>query len=1360
MEFNQAASLDPSLEDKQGPAFVEGASEEAQEKLDIAQQEEDNEPMSIAEAFGHMADPGGFLKEKDREALGELKSAPLTGVIDTAIGFTELATRGNLGTGDLQDQWHKTNPESNNPLTNLTRQISGILIPNLLIPAAVVPRLAALPGAAKLSGSTKFLGEVAFRLGIDTGVVASSTSATDDNIAKAFGDTFGWYAPWATKDGDSPDVRRWKQLSEGFGFSLGLEAIGGIFRYRSAIGNALSGDDYLDASRATIAPKRAVRWDTGAVVEPHTDEAAEALAKSADDLVEQTKSFDLQDIDNQIDELGLLDELGEEAEQELARLTVKRSQIQVDEGDWDPVTSMAKKAKHARDNQLQAEALEIIADDPDGALGYNPIVNDPAQAQQRAIASTEGDVVGAILDHDRILNQINVDNGRARAALPTEGMRDLLKAPNATARGNFLEEFGARIPRQIEAIYEGKWNRSVEELNASVDSLVQKIYGTNPTEFADILNAAKTNIQDSYQSGFLNDEAFVEMSQAFRRVFDEMFDPQRVRASVIGTQQAADSIETSAHAATLLDEVGLDTTRQMDNALTNMELLNQELRANRFLWGYQGQMMQFAKSRNPLIAKKMQSMVDEFDAKLIDEKKKGAEVIQTLKDINNENPQYLNAFKKAYDLSGGSVDELYKLHRWAEDNIGLIKKGFIDVNPEVPSLVVQGIHGIQFNGLLNGLAPARAMLGNSMLLIGKPVSQFAGAAVRGRHGDFKRALYTYGGLAENFQNALKYASKEWDYVRKNPEMAMMRGRDDISFAQSHQFEAMEAMAEGWRAENKHGKLFMLNWARLMSSYNNNQFFRWGVNALHTIDGFTNSMMASAFSRAEAYDDLFRETGGVWDEAKFLQKSDDLYRQSFDETGLLTNTAAKHASSEIALNLDNRFARYIDTVTDHVPALKPLFRFPRTGVNGVEVAWSHTPMSGLGGAIGKARKVFRAVSKPEKIEALRDHGITEFSDVAFETLKNEYRGRQTMGMLVTFSAGMFAAQGNLRGNGPMGAQERKDMRKIGWEPLTIRNPFTGQWHSYQGLEPYDKILSTVADIFYESDRVDSSIAEDWYLKAAWSFSSSVSNSTFLSGLQPLVSLLGRDETAWKRFIADGHINPTVPFAWTGLRSILSNAITPQIKDVENEIGSFLMNRNRFLFRDNANLKDQLDVYTGDRINYTDPLTSSINAMLPVFKSNGGIEPWRQWLIGTGWDGLHDMRMNPNIPGKKLDPDERWFVNNWVAQNSGLKEQIERLMVIDQDPNDSRSLTNYKNHLKHHGQEKFPVGKTWIHDQLNKIHNTAFRLAFKELSLQRKSTRPLGLLESYKESMITQGKYEEAQTTQEQIENLIRLQKPLN
>ena len=1365
---NQQAAIEQEAR-MQEEAIQQQQAAEAAEQPSIAAQVEQKEKESVGflDAFSHMVDPLGALSEEDRKAAAELKAAPVLGVGDTAVGFVNWATQGNLGTDDLQEQWNKTSPSSDNPFIELTRKISGLLIPSFVVPGAVIPRLAAIPGAAKLPGAMQFLGSAAARLGIDTTILASSSSATDENLAQTFGDYFGWYAPWATQDGDSPDVRRKLNMLENVYMLAPFEIVGGIFRYRSEVknmltkgaGNILTTDDV--AQTGILPAKTAVRYDSSSVVIAKTDEGVEVLSKNIYDLEQQQLHPDIQAIDEEILALGPTYEWGEAAELRAAELLDMRKRIQVDIDDMDPLTRSAFKTRNARNRTLKDEAIEIIADDPMGEKGFNPIVNDPALASQRAVTNAEGDVLGAVLDHDKIMNSINTVRGRARAALPTKGMRALVRATKAGERSDLLEEVGAKIPKQIDAIYENKWKRSAEDLKNTVDTLVYNMYNMNTSDMAKALNKVRTNIQEGYQAGFLDDESFVSYSQAFRRVFDEMFDPKRVEASAIVTKQAADSVSDAAHAAVVMDDT-VDTTRLMDNALANMELVNAELRANRFLWGYQGRVLNMAKQKNPRALHEMQQMVDQFDQVLQAEKQKGSVVVNSLREINKNNPQYLNAFKKAYDLTDGNVDELYKLHRWSEDKIGLIKKGFIDGNPEVPSLVVQGIHGIRYNSFLNGRAPVRALLGNTILTMAKPISAFAGAGVRGRYGDFKRAWATYSGITENFQRALKHLASEWDYVRTNPELAMTRGRADIKWAQSDQFEAMEAMADGWRAEGKVGKVAMFNFAKLTSRYNSNQFVRWGVNALQAIDGFTNSMMAAGTARAKAYDKLMASANGAFSQEAFLETADTLYRNSFDDTGLLTDEAAKFAASEIALNLDNKVVSELEKIIARAPALKPLFLFPRTGVNALEVAWSFNPLSALGMAQGRARQLFRARTAAEKAAVLREHGIHEFTDIAFESLKNEYVGRQVMGSAVVMAAGMFASQGGLTGNGPVGAQERRDMQSLGWKPMSIRNPFTGQWHSYKGLEPFDKILATVADIWYESTRVDSTIAEEWYQKLAWSLGANVSNSTFLSGLQPLVSLLGRDETAWNRFIAHGHIDPTIPFAFSGVRSMLNEAIGPQLKDVQNDIVSYIQNRSKFLFNQggpDAELVDQIDVYTGERINYVDPPTSWINAMMPVFKQNGGMEPWRQWLIGTGWDGLHKMRMNRDVPGKPLEPDERWFINTWVAKNAGLKIQIEELMKIDQDPTDARSLAYYKKHLRGKGQDKFPVGKTFIHDRLTKIHNEAFKHAWAALRLERQTTRPHGMLEGHKRDLMKQGMYREASKTQEQIEELRRLQTPI-
>jgi hypothetical protein len=60
----------------------------------------------------------------------------------------------------------------------------------------------------------------------------------------------------------------------------------------------------------------------------------------------------------------------------------------------------------------------------------------------------------------------------------------------------------------------------------------------------------------------------------------------------------------------------------------------------------------------------------------------------------------------------------------------------------------------------------------------------------------------------------------------------------------------------------------------------------------------------------------------------------------------------------------------------------------------------------------------------------------------------------------------------------------------------------------------------------------------------------------------------------------------------------------------------------------------------------------------------------------------------------------------------------------------------------------------------MHNIAFDNAWHALELERASTRDHSLLEQYKREAMNRGDYDKADTVQEQIENLIRLQKPLN
>jgi cation transport regulator ChaB len=248
------------------------------------------------------------------------------------------------------------------------------------------------------------------------------------------------------------------------------------------------------------------------------------------------------------------------------------------------------------------------------------------------------------------------------------------------------------------------------------------------------------------------------------------------------------------------------------------------------------------------------------------------------------------------------------------------------------------------------------------------------------------------------------------------------------------------------------------------------------------------------------------------------------------------------------------------------------------------------------------------------------------------------------------------------------------------------------------------------------------------------------------------MLSGDEGAWNRFMAM-QADSMIPY--TGVRSLLSKAITPQLKDVENDFGSYLANRNKFLFSENDVLKDMLDIYTGRPINYQEPLTAAANAMLPFFKSNGGLEPWRQWLLGTGWDNLQTVRTDPTTK-EPLTPDQRQYVNNWIAQNAGLADKIEQMRSAPDKFWDQK----IKEYVKERGlqkQSELPIKKMVVHEELDRIHNEAFNMAFTAYEQQNAINSMVGGYKARRDRRLGIGDIQGASSDATQVQELLQIAK---
>ena len=1022
-----------------------------------------------------------------------------------------------------------------------------------------------------------------------------------------------------------------------------------------------------------------------------------------------------------------------------------------------PASAAIEPRRNARAAAQADEAVEAIKADPLGEKGYNAFVNEigPDDAG-KAVVNLEPDPLMSKLDQVRIQNNIGTKNGRAAPVADEAFNRKLMSAVKGSQRAKQLDKLFDSISPNFDAIVsDGVKDVKItsEQMNRSIDNLTNAIYGKELSfkEFEFIVDDMKTTVFNSNQ--ILDEEQWIIASKAFKNAYDRVFDPNQMRASAMIAQNAADNVADLATAARMIGDEA-DTTRQMELIFKKLNLLGTEMKANEFI-------VRKAQEYKNLVqagdvdgtVRWMNRQADNFDEYLAEVKVRNNKLEDELNFIAKNKPNYLKPFKEIYDATNGKVDDLDKMHRFVEKHIGVIKNGIIDQDPEVPSMIIRGLHGARINGVLAGMAPLRAAIGNSTLTVFKPIAAFAGAAVsNNRRGLFKRAWATYGGIGENFQRAFKVMSDEWRLANAHPEEAMMRGRADLRLAQMQKMEYMDSVADAWRLEGEFGKVAMWNTAKGLTWWTKQQFVKYGTNALYAIDGFTNSFMASGMARARAYDELFEATGGSINFEKFQEAQRRLYSEAFDDAGVLTDTAAKHASREIALNLDNDVVRRFETFLDSVPAAKTLFLFPRTGVNATELAWSFNPMSNLGPALTRARRVLGATTEQSKLSALAEHGITPEvgmnMDLAFESLKAEYIGRQLMGSTVVMGLGMWAIEGNMTGSGSHDKAERARMMAMGWKPWSIKNPVTGEWRSYKGFEPFDTLMGLTADAVYQANRVDEAVTQDFFTKIAASIGMNITNGTFIQGFEPLVGLLSRDASAWNRFWA-GQIDLTIPYK--GPRSILNNLITPQLKDVENDMTEYLKNANKFLFSGNEHLKDLLDVYTGKPIRDYETLTNAVNAFLPMFKSNGGMEPWRQWLLSTGWDGLQRMRKNPET-GLDLSTEDRHYINNYIAENGNLANQLIDLMMQEDDYWDSE----LKAYVKSRGlkdQSQYPAKKTLLYRRLDEIHDRAFEAAVRSLNAYKSQYTVIGREMQNRDIELGRGAFNKAEETQKRIQNLL-------
>ena len=1296
---------------------------EEEERLLNAQREQEQRDRELVEAAvreeeERKADAAAEKEKEDSKHLGDrVLETPVVGqvasvgagVIDTAFDAASLIPW--LKPADeWWDEYHGRDREMNG-VNKFIRDASGIIIPTLTGGGLVAKGAQGLAAVGKLGKGvqaasalrrTQVLGKIAVDLGVGTAVEAVSEQ-TDEagNLGTALESMFGVGIPWASRDSDSPDVIRQKNLLESFALGGAVGVLDAFFSLRP---------------RTTLIPK--------------DDAAKEVLAE---------RNF--------------------------------TESVNLNQADGDELVAKVIANQNARDEALITKGVQRF----DEALGeYDPYVNTPSFEMERPVLNYQPDIPMAKVAYARIADNIGTTYGAVPPVASEYYMKEILRA-DAPRRSVLLDNIVAKAKPEFDARI--KTSRGTETVNAAaqkkaLDALTVAVTKSNPEEFKKLVERSLDFTEDRIVVGgekikLLTTAGAKQATELLMRGLD-IISPDKLRASAMVTNQAASD---QAIVSTAIDVLGdsINTTSQQEMVIDNLALLIREVGVHKSIKGTGLNAVKFldeAKRADSLDVGWWANEVDHFTEAVAEHTRKATELAAELKKVAKQNPEYLKPLYREMAKTGGKVDSIHALNKLVENRLGFWKKAFHDGSPEIPSNLVREIQTARYNSVLTGLAPLRAATGAFTALVGKPLTVFAGSAggriFGGKEGAdaWKRAMYTYGGVFENFQRGFKNLQTEWKYALDNPRASANHARKDLQVNALDDYETLEEMSSQWYKDGQFGKVAVWNMTKTLAFLNDKPLPRFGLNAMRAIDGFTKSFTASMAARAKAYDDLLSQSRGAFNEADFQKMQRDIYNEMFDADGLMkadsanvAQDAAAFAAGEINLNLDSQVVDGLETAMKNWPVLKSIFMFPRTGVNALDLAATFSPGNAVAAitngklnlALGKARRVFAAQSEKQIKDVMSEHGLAGFGPEAFKQLQAEYIGRYMMGSAVTMGAALMAAQGLLTGSGPQDAAEKRRMQSMGWKPFSFKDPVTGNWLSYQGLEPFDSFLGLTADIVFNFNRVDEAVTEDWFRALAHSVSMNISQKTFLSGFEPLAGLISGDPSALNRFMVN-NTDQLIPGA--GIRSILNKAITPQLKDVENNYQGWLANRNKWLIGDG--IEDYLDIYTGDPINYTDPWTRAWNTFAPFFKVNPGMEPWRQQLLASGWDNLQTVRRN-RTDGQPLKPEERQFINNWIAQHYKLGERVEKLFNAGPKFWDKKM----KEYVKERGlktQEEYPIKETLLHQLLDELHNDAFRAGFEALSSTNADYAARKEMASYRDSQLNQGNYAEASDTADAIKKI--------
>ena len=1138
------------------------------------------------------------------QVAAEAVLAPFTGPVDAVVDLFNLVPGVDL----------PKIPEFENEVTQTVRELSSIVLPTIGLTATGVGAL----GAAAKASKAKFLldpmvariGNIAFSAG--TGAFVDYTveiNQEDDNLSgvlkKNWPSWYGWIPEdLATLDSDSPDMKRAKNVTEGVYLGVGTDVLVGTVKLLSKVRGLRS--QYIPKSEKA----KKVTDLLNADVEP--DEAVNLSAGARSDA---------------------MDELG--------------------------------KYNFDRSVELKGSAEEALKEPIYG-------VHDLYDPTEMGIRSVDlGGINMAAIDSYRINNNVGSINGRVGSIGTDPYVKyglDLSKDHNTIFKGLAEQlkdvEIDVKLP-------DGTYI-TAKQIAENGEEMAAKYYMLP----VDVMK--QMFVKDIKENGLVFKEAGVETLSSegmeaarllTKKYLNDMLSMDQAKAEAYLATSVAGQISDTAQGMRLVEgTAGIE--RAQEQIIDRLEFLmamrgraayvrgralNLTNMWNRLtMTGSEANKAAYAKRIKRILAEESNETLRAIEAIRLD----AALTARTLREVHKEKPEMLAPLLMAYEFTDGNVDTMAKLNRFLQNSTGTITKAFFDRSPEIPSVVVQGFFSNVYNATLSAFAtPIKAGLSNAAGLIEKPIGAFIGGLRYGEGQMLRRGWYQYSLNLEVLQDSFDYMKQVFKRSATEADVAGLQ-RENYFVKNQKQIEILQAVADAKAAEGDFGPQVAMQQIQAMNDLAEHPWLRFGNRAMQALDGFTQTMIAHADARGRAFDKVTNNGKLEFTAAKADTAYKQIYKEMFDESGLITDSAVKHTSGEIALSLDSAANDAFSALIRRAPILKPFLLFTKTPINDIKMMTSYSPHHLFFRDINDFRLRPENMADNDIADVLLKRKI-DITDMSSETMYQKYNeiradlfGRSALGTLMVSSAiGLFMTD-RLTGNGLYDKQKQALRRETDWKPRSIRLP-GGEWVSYDNLGPITNWLALIADISDNMDVLSPNDIGEQFRKMGFVLAASFTDKTFLAGLEPFIDVVRGDVGAINRW-SGSFINAAI-IPGSSQMAEIGRLMDPGLKEVEMTILDVARNRLPIL---KTQIPPKYDWIDGDLVGVPDNFMARVwNNYMP-WKVNGRISEEKRFLQMIEYDARPTLRTNGR--GIEYTPAERSEITRVMGRDKLFLEGIRRVM----------------------------------------------------------------------------------------------------